>query len=492
MKKLYSLLFILCLTISSASATTWEKVNLENISATDTIIIVDETSGMALAQNGTQKAPTATKVISGSSVDNTLITDNMLFNLGGNASDGYIFYGVCSTTNWLYVYNNNNGLRYGTNTNNNKFKVYTSGTYSGLKANDGTNDRAIGIYNSADWRCYKTSTTLDNIKTTKICYYRAVNNAEGGETISVESISLQSTASIVVGKSITLEVSFTPSNATNKNVTWESDDTGIATVTNGVVKGISEGTATITATSEDGNKTAECIVTVTPAPEGTTFKLVTDATTLNAGDRIIIVATESDFALGSKQNSNNRDAVAITKEENNITITDEDNVEIITLGGSVGKWTLNVSDGYLYAVNNNNYLRTIATANDASYWTISIEATEASIKNNSVTAYYIMKNTNSALFSCYKGTQSSVQIYKEVTSTTDLPTLLSPTHSTIYTSNGTLFVNTEVGSLIEVYNILGQKLVSKNAQSNENTIRGLKTGQILIVKANNKVVKVKL
>lgn len=378
MKKLYSLLFILCLTISSASATTWEKVNLENISATDTIIIVDETSGMALAQNGTSKAPTATNVISGTSVNSTLITENMLFNLGGNATDGYIFYGVGSTTNWLYVYNNNNGLRYGTNTNN-KFKVYTSGTYSGLKANDGTNDRAIGIYNSADWRCYKTSTNLDNIKTTKICYYRAVNNVGGGE-ISVESISLQNTASVAVSKSITLEVSFTPSNATNKNVTWESDDTSIATVTNGVVNAISEGTATITATSEDGNKTAECIVTVTPAPEGTTFRLVTDATTLNAGERIIIVAAGSNFALGSKQNSNNRDAVAITKEENNITITDEDNVEIITLGGSVGKWTLNVSDGYLYAVNNNNYLRTIATANDASYWTISIEETKASIK----------------------------------------------------------------------------------------------------------------
>ena len=491
MKKLYSLLFILCLTISSASATTWEKINLENISATDTIIIVDETSGMALAQNGTSKAPTATNVISGTSVNSTLITENMLFNLGGNATDGYIFYGVGSTTNWLYVTNNNNGLRYGTNTNN-RFKVYTSsGTYSGLKANEGTNDRAIGVYNSTEWRCYKTSTNLDNIKTTKICYYRAVNNVGGGE-ISVESISLQNTASVAVSKSITLEVSFTPSNATNKNVTWESDDTTIATVTNGVVKGISEGTATITATSEDGNKTAECIVTVTPAPEGTTFSLVTDATTLNTGDRIIIVAAESNFALGSKQNSNNRDAVAITKEENSITITDEDNVEIITLGGSVGEWTLNVNGGYLYAVNNSNYLRTIATTNDASYWTISIEETKASIKNNSATAYYIMKNTSSTLFSCYKGTQSDIQIYKEVTSTTDLPTLLTPTRSAIYTSNGTLFINTEAGSLIEVYNILGQKLVSKNAQSNENAIRGLKTGQILIVKTNNKVVKVKL
>ncbi len=41
-----------------------------------------------------------------------------------------------------------------------------------------------------------------------------------------------------------------------------SSDTNVATVTNGVVKGISAGTATITATTKDGNFTDTCEVTV--------------------------------------------------------------------------------------------------------------------------------------------------------------------------------------------------------------------------------------
>ncbi len=56
---------------------------------------------------------------------------------------------------------------------------------------------------------------------------------------------------------------FTPANATNKNVTWTTSSRYVATVDeNGVVTGISEGTAKITATAEDGGFTASCIVTV--------------------------------------------------------------------------------------------------------------------------------------------------------------------------------------------------------------------------------------
>ena len=54
-----------------------------------------------------------------------------------------------------------------------------------------------------------------------------------------------------------------PSNATNKNVTWSSSDGAVATVdANGNVTAVAPGTAAITVTTADGNKTAVCTVTV--------------------------------------------------------------------------------------------------------------------------------------------------------------------------------------------------------------------------------------
>ena len=46
-------------------------------------------------------------------------------------------------------------------------------------------------------------------------------------------------------------------------MTWKSSDTKVATVDNGLVTAVAEGTATITVTTADGGKTATCEVTVT-------------------------------------------------------------------------------------------------------------------------------------------------------------------------------------------------------------------------------------
>lgn len=82
--------------------------------------------------------------------------------------------------------------------------------------------------------------------------------------VSVTSVSLnKSILDIKVGETATLTATINPTNATNKNVTWESDNTQIATVdTAGKVTAIKEGTAKITVKTKDGNHTATCIVTV--------------------------------------------------------------------------------------------------------------------------------------------------------------------------------------------------------------------------------------
>ena len=83
-------------------------------------------------------------------------------------------------------------------------------------------------------------------------------------TIHVTGVSLnKSETTLTVGGTETLTATITPDNATNKAVMWSSDNESVATVTNGVVTAVGAGTATIISTTQDGGKTATCVVTVT-------------------------------------------------------------------------------------------------------------------------------------------------------------------------------------------------------------------------------------
>lgn len=89
------------------------------------------------------------------------------------------------------------------------------------------------------------------------------------EKVSVTSITLdQSSLSLSVGATSVLTATVSPSNASDTSVNWTSSDTDIATVNStGRVIGKAEGSVTITASTTDGNKTASCLVTVTPYEE---------------------------------------------------------------------------------------------------------------------------------------------------------------------------------------------------------------------------------
>lgn len=70
---------------------------------------------------------------------------------------------------------------------------------------------------------------------------------------------------VIKGQSAPLTVSYNPTYTTDaKDVTWTSSNEDVATVENGVVRGVSKGTATITA--KVGGFTAECTVTINEIP----------------------------------------------------------------------------------------------------------------------------------------------------------------------------------------------------------------------------------
>ncbi|ULQ60955.1 Ig-like domain-containing protein [Brucepastera parasyntrophica] len=92
---------------------------------------------------------------------------------------------------------------------------------------------------------------------------------ETASTISVTGVTLNKNSHAMgTGETLTLTASIVPDTATNKQITWSSSNTGVATVASSgsgkaLVTGLSGGSAVITVTTADGGFTASCTVTVT-------------------------------------------------------------------------------------------------------------------------------------------------------------------------------------------------------------------------------------
>ena len=91
----------------------------------------------------------------------------------------------------------------------------------------------------------------------------------------------RSNLSLTAGGTAWLRAAVQPDNAANQSVTWASSDPSVATVDqNGVVTAVAPGTATITVTTQDGNHTAACTVTVRPdiPPANPNYRITVEAT----------------------------------------------------------------------------------------------------------------------------------------------------------------------------------------------------------------------
>ena len=249
----------------------------------------------------------------------------------------------------------------------------------------------------------------------------------------------------------------TPANLT---VTYSSSEQTVATidVATGEVTPVAAGTTVITATFAGNNSynsgSASYTLTVseatTPDPVvgSGTYALVTDASTLAAGDKILIayVNGTTKYVLSTTQNSNNRAATDDVTINNDGTLTPGEAAQVITLEKDGTNYLFNVGDGYLYAASSSsNWLRTEGTADANAKATINISSGNASITfqgTNTRNTLRFNPNTNNGapLFSCYSGTStgSAPQIYREV----PIPTITlannSDNTSVIEANNGKL------------------------------------------------------
>ena len=133
-----------------------------------------------------------------------------------------------------------------------------------------------------------------------------------GTNVPLEGISLSSNYDIRVGDERKLDLEYKPTQASNREVTWESEDKSIATVdSEGRVKGIKAGSTKIIAISKDGNKRATTVVNVTEkgniyAGSSDNGKVVNDS-------------------VNNKQNVNNTNQGGANNKETIISANDKDN-----------------------------------------------------------------------------------------------------------------------------------------------------------------------
>lgn len=157
---------------------------------------------------------------------------------------------------------------------NGKINVLLQKNEAGTWPQQAFNNNPFDVTN--EWKLYEFDITpiRDDYQVIKInfgdCGEVWIDDIEYGEysanvaPVHATGVTLDKTsASVKQGKTITLTATVEPADAVNKNVTWSSNNTSVATVSNGVVTGVATGNAKITVTTEDGSHTASCTVTVT-------------------------------------------------------------------------------------------------------------------------------------------------------------------------------------------------------------------------------------
>lgn len=177
---------------------------------------------------------------------------------------------------------------------------------------------------------------------------------------------------------------------------------------------------------EAGKVSAFGVTDFTKKATDDVYTLVTDASTLKIGDKVIIAASGSNYAISTTQNNNNRARASITKTGNTI-VNPGNDVQLFTLeaGSADGTYAFNTGSGYIYAASSSkNYLKTQANVDANASWTITFsDKGVLTIKAAGTSTNNIIKyNSSATAFSCYSSGQSAIAIYTDGKGTGSLPT----------------------------------------------------------------------
>ena len=172
-----------------------------------------------------------------------------------------------------------------------------------------------------------------------------------------------------------------------------------------------------------------------PAAAGE-YELVTDASILKAGDKIIIAAADYGYAISTTQNKNNRGQAEVIKSSDKTTVTFGEDVQVIELqAGSVeGTFAFYVTNyidvdndnavvdaGYLYAASaSSNHLKTQDVIKENGSWLITItDGVTSIVAQRDIEDRHTLRynsSNNPPIFSCYAtdNSQQDIVVYRMV------------------------------------------------------------------------------
>ena len=212
----------------------------------------------------------------------------------------------------------------------------TSSGVATVKANYFSRNLLRYNYYSGYFACYSSKSQYD------VAIFQEYVGGSTNTNVNVTGVSLDVTnGKINVGESGYLTATVTPSNATNKNVTWKSSNTSVATVnSNGLVTGVKAGSCVITVTTADGGYTASCNLTV----ESTTTTVAVTGVSLNASS-LSLTAGETSYLTATVKPTNATNQNVTWKSANTAIATVNSNGLVTAVAAGTTKITVTTADG---------------------------------------------------------------------------------------------------------------------------------------------------
>ena len=419
--------------------------NLSALTSDSLVVILNADADKAISttQQTNNRAATSVSTSNNEFTITDSSTDVQVFKITNHGSNVISFYATNgSTTGYIYAAaSGSNHLKTQSNDNaNSQFTVTLSQGAFTIDAESSSN-RGKMRYNpnngSPMFSCYASNTTTGS---DPIIY----KLTSAYDPTAVASVSLDQTAiRIGIGSTVELTPTVLPETALVKTVSWsvvDADPSGCVTVNNGVVTGVSAGTATVVCTTTSGSKQATCSVEVAELDYGFYYK-IENVSELNDGDKVVLVSS-SNYGIAQNSISNKKiQAPAISSsyhwendEFGNVSV-DSTRVDSASFEWTIiedsGSWkfTADPDDSevsYLKSSGNSTDLAWEAGTSNVT-WSISKVSNSDTFEiQNNGTSRYLSYRSDMQLYGAYssidESTYHSTRIYKLVSN----PSVLGP------------------------------------------------------------------